>query len=128
MKPRLASHLRSALLGLLVGFVWESFGAVYLWTLASPQVLVFGLAMILWPILGLVMAALLRVFDAFARKYKILVKPLVGTAALFFSGTFRLMGMISFRGPGPYVLGVPLYMMTGSLALVYLLDLLKWYR
>lgn len=118
----LRTALASGLLGLLVGFVWESFGGTYLWDLASPQIVVFGLAMIFWPIYGMLVAALLTTLDVFASKYKILVKPLLGLVALLYSWIFNLMGMISFRAPGPRVTGVPLYMMIGTLALVYLLD------
>lgn len=118
----------SALLGLLVGFVWESFGAVFLWTLVSPQILAFGAALIVWSILGLSVAVILKVVEASAPRYKSFIKPLIGSLAL---PTLKLTsgaGLLSFRVMGPSIFDVPLYTMTAWLALVYLLDLLNLHQ
>lgn len=120
--------LFSAFLGFLVGFVWEGFGAVYLWVLVAPQLLIFGLAMIVWAILGLVMATILRKIEVIAPKYKVFLKPLAGPSALITAKIMNEVGVISYRFIGPSFIGVPLYMMTGWLVLIYLLDLLDWHR
>ncbi|MGH8071280.1 MAG: hypothetical protein ACRERE_39835 [Candidatus Entotheonellia bacterium] len=52
MPARLRPWLSSALLGLSVGAVWEALGNTFLWTLASPQLLVYLLALIAWFFLG----------------------------------------------------------------------------
>ncbi|MFQ6039470.1 MAG: hypothetical protein ACE5PV_01335 [Candidatus Poribacteria bacterium] len=121
--------LFSALIGFLVGFVWEGFGAVYLWVLSAPQLLIFGLAMIVWPILGLIMATVLRIIEAIAPKYKVFLKPLAGPSALITARIMNSVGVIaSYRFTGPGFIGAPLYMMTGWLVLIYLLDFLSWRR
>jgi len=112
----------SAIIGFLVGFIWEGLGSMYLWVLATPQFLIFGLAMIAWPILGLIFAAILRIIDVKAPGYKAFLKPLTGPIALIVARMTNKIGLISYPPEAISIFGVPLYMMTGMLVLVYLLD------
>jgi hypothetical protein len=52
-------------LGLIIGAVGDVLGNIFLWTLASPQLLVYVLALIARFFLGRVMAAYLRLSERF---------------------------------------------------------------
>lgn len=112
----------SALTGLLVGFFWEGYGCIYLWDLANPKFVVFGLAMIAWSIIGFVMAVILRWIRRVSPRCIIFYKPLAGPLALVVAKITGEVGLISYPSTNPLIFGVPLYMMTGWLILVYLLD------
>jgi hypothetical protein len=114
--------LFSAFIGLFVGFFWEGYGAFYLWTLASPKFIIFGLAMIAWSIIGIAMATVLRWIETISPCCKIFFKPLIGPLALVIAKITNVVGIISFPSTKPLIFGVPLYMMIGLLLLVYLLD------
>ena len=120
----LRSGLLSALVGFLVGFAWEGFGAAYLWVLSDPRLLIFGLAMIAWAILGLIMATILRITEVNAPRYKVFAKPLTGPLALVVAMITSKAGLISYPSVKLSLFGVPWYMMIGWLVLAYLLDLI----
>jgi hypothetical protein len=101
---------------------------MFLWTLASPQALVYGLALVAWFFLGIAMAAYLRFIERFLPRAKTGLKPLVGPAALIAAGLTREVGLISYPNVGLSICGVPLYMMTGWLILVYVMDWLACHR
>jgi hypothetical protein len=128
MAARLGPWLSSALLGLGVGAIWEAFGNKFLWTLASPQALVYGLALMAWFFLGVAMAAYLRIIERFLPRAKKFLKLLAGPAALIAAGLTRDLGLITYPNVGLGIRGVPLYMMTGWLILVYVLDWLACHR
>jgi hypothetical protein len=128
MPARLRPWLFSALLGLIIGAVWEALGNIFLWTLASPQALVYVLALIAWFVLGLAMAVYLRLIERFLPRAKPFLKPLAGPAALVAAGITRAVGLITYPDVGASICGVPLYMMTGWLCLVYVMDWLGWHR
>lgn len=119
---RLKCILFSALAGLFVGFFWEGYGAIYLWDLANPKVIMFVIAMIAWPVLGLIMGFVLKRIEACCHKSKVYFKPLVGPLALVIAKITSVIGIISFRPSEPLIFGVPSYMMIGMVILVYLLD------
>lgn len=122
MTLKLREALFSAFIGLLVGFFWEGYGCIYLWDLATPKFIVFGLAMIAWSMIGLVMAVILRRIERISPRCKVFSKPLVGPLALVVARITNEVGLISYPSTEPLIFGVPLYMMTGWLVLVYLLD------
>ena len=128
MAARLGPWLSSALLGLCVGAIWEAFGNMVLWTLASPQALVYGLALVAWFFLGIAMAAYLHLIERFLPRAKTVLKPLAGPVALIAEGLTRELGLISYPTVGLSIRGVPLYMMTGWLILVYVMDWLACHR
>ena len=128
MLARLGPWLSSALLGLFIGAIWEAFGNIFLWTLASPQVLVYTLALVAWFFLGLAMAAYLRLLERFLPRAKPFLKPLAGAAALIAAGITRDVGLITYPEVRASICGVPLYMMTGWLILIYVMDWLGWHR
>lgn len=128
MAARLGPWLSSGFLGLCVGAIWEAFGNTFLWTLASPQVLVYGLALVAWFFLGIIIAAYLGLIERFLPCAKVCLKPLAGPAALIAAGLTRALGLITYPNDGFSVCGVPLYMMTGWLILVYVMDWLACHR
>ncbi len=119
-------HLKAALLsvtlGLLIGGIWETIGATFLWTLADPKPLLFAAAMIAWPIIGLVMATVLRVTEIIAPHYKNFVKVLTMPVAFITAVVTNATGLLTFRVLEPSLLGVPLYMVIGMTALIFTLD------
>ena len=129
MPARLRPWLSSALLGIIDGAVWEALGNIFLWTLASPQLLVYLLALIAWFFLGLAMAVSLRLIERFLPRAKPFLKPLAGgPAALVAAGITRALGLITYPDIGASLCGVPLSMMTGWLSLVSVMDWLGWHR
>jgi hypothetical protein len=128
MAARLGPWLSSAFLGLCIGAVWEAFGNMFLWTLASPQALVYGLALVAWFFLGMAMGVYLRLIEGFLPRAKRFLKPLAGPVALFAAGLTRALGLIAYPNVGLSLRGVPLYMMTGWLILVYVMDWLACHR
>jgi hypothetical protein len=74
------------------------------------------------------MAATLRMIEVSAPRYKEFIKPLIGSLALPTAKLTGEAGLISYRGMGPSVSGVPLYMMVSWLLLIYLLDLLNLHQ
>jgi hypothetical protein len=128
MPTRFRPWLSSGCLGFIIGVIWEAFGNTFLWTLASPQMLVYLLALTAWFFLGLAMAVYLRLIERFLPGARPLLKPLVGPAALIPAGITRDLGLITYPDVGASICGVPLYMMTGWLSLVYVMDWLGWHR
>jgi hypothetical protein len=128
MLARLGPWLSSAFLGLFIGAIWEAVGNIFLWTLASPQVLVYALALVAWFFLGLAMAAYLRLLERFLPRGKPFLKPLAGPAALTAAGITGDVGLITYPDVGASIRGVPLYMMTGWLILIYVMDWLGWHH
>jgi hypothetical protein len=128
MAARLGPWLSSAFLGLCIGAIWEAFGNMFLWSLASPQPLVYAVALVAWFFLGMAMAAYLRLIERFLPRVKQFLKPLTGPAALIAAGLTRALGLIAYPNVGLSIRGVPLYMMTGWLILVYVMDWLACHR
>ena len=120
----LKAALLSAILGLLIGGIWEIIGTTFLWTLADPMLILFAAAMVAWPIIGLIMATALRVTEIIAPHYKNLVKLLTVPAALVAAKITSATGLLTFRILEPSVFGVPLYMIIGMTGLIFILDYL----
>ncbi len=122
----MASHSKklivNILTGLIVGFFWEGYGAIYLWDLANPKILMFGLAMIGWSILGAIILFILRKIEIWFPENTVFIKPLVGPLALVIAKVTNEIGIISFKPSVPLIFGVPPYMMIGMTILVYFLD------
>jgi hypothetical protein len=67
-------------------------------------------------------AAYLRLIECVLPRAKQLLKPLAGPAPLIAAGLSRNLGLISCPNTGLSIRGSPLYMMTGWLILVYVMD------
>jgi hypothetical protein len=70
MSARFRPWPSSAFVGLIIGAVGDALGKIFLWTLASPQLLVYVLAPIARFFLGPVMAAYLRLSERFLPRAK----------------------------------------------------------
>ena len=120
----LKAALLSAILGLLIGGIWETIGATFLWTLADPKLILFAAAMVAWPIIGLTMATTLRLTEIIAPSYKNLVKILTVPVAFVTAKITSATGLLTFRILWPSVFDVPLYMVIGMTVLIFTLDYL----
>lgn len=70
----------------------------------------------------------LRLIDHRLSAWKRRLKPLAGPSALCAAALMRTLGLITYPTTNLSVQGIPLYMMIGWLSLVYVMDLLGWYR
>jgi len=91
----------SAILGLLIGGIWEIVGTTFLWTLADPKLILFVAALVAWPIFGLIMASVLRITEITAPRYKNIVKLITAPTALVTAKITSATEILTFRMIGP---------------------------
>src|SRR3972149_8953434 len=115
----------SAILGLLIGGIWEIVGTTFLWTLADPKLILFVAALVAWPIFGLIMASVLRITEITAPRYKNIVKLITAPTALVTAKITSATEILTFRMIGPNVFGAPIYMVIGMTVLIYVIDYLR---
>jgi hypothetical protein len=122
MNTELKINLKNSIAGFIVGFIWESLGAMFFWRLAEPENILFLFALISWSILGLIFGYVLQQTRPSLRPA---VKLAIGMCGLVAGKITLELGLIYYGDLSPKVGGVPLVMIVGWLTLAFVLDFLN---